>query len=150
MSSHVAFRSATEHDSPAIKRYVEQLYASDPGQEPVQPDFARTFNEFQRHADKGRVVAFEMDNRIIGYAIIVFFWSNEFGGNVLDIDEIFVDAAYRTKGVAKQFFNWLEAEFSDAVAWSLEVSAANVAATELCHRADFKPSRNQHLVKRLR
>jgi hypothetical protein len=63
-----------------VQQYVLSLYQEDPpGMEMSIEKFHRTFWEFTNKPEKRRVVVFDRDNVIVGYAIIVFFWSNKYG-----------------------------------------------------------------------
>lgn len=65
----------------------------------------------------------------IGYALISSYWSNEDGGNIIVLDELFVDPLYRNKGYGKAFLVWLEEEFKDKAACiTLEVLSTNTLA----------------------
>jgi GNAT superfamily N-acetyltransferase len=108
-----------------------------------------TFEEFKTHPDKGAIVILELDRKVIGYAIIVLFWSNEFAGDVVEIDELLVGEQYRGRGAGRRFFAWLETTYPDCVGLALQVSEQNSGATKLYESVGFKTARNNHLLKLL-
>lgn len=129
---------------------VDELYSDDPGHGRLQPDIAGTFAELDRFAQKGRIVVFEEGGIIVGYAILIFFWSNEYCGDVIEIDELLVERARRKKGIGAQFFKWLEEEYAPhCVGFSLQVSQANMLATHIYEREGFQLSQNTHFLKLL-
>ena len=147
---NIHFRPATPGDLPDLIRLVEALYAEDPS--PQNPDSGHTrltFSEFERHPEKGDIRVFEYDGNVAGYAILVWFWSNEYGGNKLVVDEIYVLPEYRGKGISTAFFQFLTAHFAaSAVALELEVTPGNAAARRLYERLGFRKAKNDYFVKR--
>jgi GNAT superfamily N-acetyltransferase len=45
-------------------------------------------------------VVCDVESRTVGYALLISFWSNELGGEVCNIDELFVAPLYRGRGLA--------------------------------------------------
>jgi GNAT superfamily N-acetyltransferase len=146
--SNPVYRQCRKEDLPAVQCFVDDLYATDPGEESVNPNIVPTFDELQRHPEKGQVIVFELDGEPVGFAIIIFFWSNEFGGDVLEIDELLVAAQHRGKGIAREFFSWIESAYPQAVLLALQVSEQNTGAARLYESVGFKAARNHYLFKR--
>jgi hypothetical protein len=42
-------------------------------------------------------VVCDVERRTVGYALLISFWSNELGGEVCNIDELFVAPVYRRR-----------------------------------------------------
>jgi ribosomal protein S18 acetylase RimI-like enzyme len=145
------FPAATPADYPVIARFIHRLYQEDPTDEPVSDErIQRTFIELAAHPEKGTVLAIEKDRRIIGYAILVNFWSNEYGGNVLTIDELYVEKEFRGQGVATGLVRYLiESKFNDAVALQLEVSPRNLNAKRLYKAFGFSSHKNETMHLKL-
>lgn len=141
----VTFRTATEAECPRLQEMIDALYAAFPGHPGKDFRVDRTWREFNSKPDKGRIVSFEHGGQLVGYAIIVFFWSNEFGGDVIEIDELYVDAIARGTGLAKAFFQWLDEAYPESVGKSLQVADDNVGARRLYERVGFKLSKNNHM-----
>ena len=143
------FRACTEADLPIVQNYVISLYRVDPsGMEMTAMKIHQTFQQFTLKRDKGRIIVFEIDNTVVGYAILVFFWSNEFGGDVIEIDELFVQEDYRDRGIGKTFFQWLEETWhSQAVAFALQTTPTNERAITFYQRMGFSLSKNFHWIK---
>ncbi len=147
----IRFRPATPSDLPALIAMVDALYAEDPSPQHPGPEHTRlTFNEFERHPEKGGIRMFEQDGKVAGYAVLVWFWSNEYGGNKIIVDEIYVLSEYRGKGISTAFFQFLTTHFGAlAVALELEVTPGNAAARRLYERLGFRKAKNDYLVKRI-
>jgi GNAT superfamily N-acetyltransferase len=59
-----------------------------------EPFIARTFEEFERSPGRGEIVILESPTPA-GYAILVSWWSNEFRGEALLLDELYVAPEHR-------------------------------------------------------
>jgi GNAT superfamily N-acetyltransferase len=147
----INFRICTESDLEIVREYVISLYREDlPEREMTAEKFDLTFWEFTNKPDKGRIVVFDRDNLVVGYALIVFYWSNEYGGDFIEVDELFVRQDDRGKRIATTFFDWLEKTWDKKiVALSLQTTPANDRALTFYQRLGFKNSLNLHSIKLL-
>lgn len=127
---------------------VEQLYAEDPMGKPISLEKNhRTIETLRTKPDLGEILLLQHEGEIIGYSILINFWSNEFGGNVLTIDELYIQPSHRGQGIASEFIKRLKAErYNDAVALQLEVTPENSRAQQLYQRLGFEPMENQALI----
>ncbi|WP_170477920.1 GNAT family N-acetyltransferase [Ruegeria arenilitoris] len=77
----------------------------------------------------------------LGYIIITFGWSVEFGGMDAFVDEIYIRPAVRGRGIATEVLHDLPKALSGAglTALHLEVDRANETAQSLYLRSGFKP-----------
>lgn len=151
MSSETTFRSCRVGDLARVQELVDVLYREDHHDSiTLAAEIERTFLEFMMHPAKGRIVIFESLGQIVGYAICVFFWSNEYGGNIIEIDELVVSDASRGLGIGTGFFEWLQKEYEGHyIGLSLQVSHSNLNAQRLYERLGFNLSPRQHLIKLL-
>ena len=83
------------------------------------------------------------------YALLIPYWSNEFGGTIVHVDEMFVAPALRNRGIGRNFFRYLdETRPFDAVALALEVSPTNAGARRLYESLGFTLRENAPLTYR--
>jgi len=128
------------------------LYAEDPSPSPVQPEqVRRTLAGLREASSRGRCVVCEVEGRIVGYALLISFWSNELGGEVCNIDELFVAPEHRSRGLATALFDSLAAARESLwptrpAALALEVNPENQRARALYERLGF---RGKNLAMRL-
>jgi GNAT superfamily N-acetyltransferase len=142
------FRFAHETDVDALQSLADGLYASDPNTTNIRPDLRLTWSELNARPEKGRVIVFENEGELIGYCIAIFFWSNEYRGNILEIDELFVDENHRSSGIGTRLFTWLEHTLSDCiVGFSLQVANHNKPALKFYRKLGFLPARNEHMIR---
>ena len=138
-------------DALALAGMMESLYQEDPfAPDAKREQFPRTIQHLLACPDQGRIVLFVERDAVCGYALLIPFWSNEFGGNVVVIDEIYVRPNFRNRGIAKAFFSLVTAEKPfNAVAMGLEVSPDNSAARRLYASLGFEPRTNLAMTYRL-
>jgi RimJ/RimL family protein N-acetyltransferase len=119
-----------------------ELNREDPGPAPVLPQqVQRTLAKLRAEPSRGRAVVCEIDGSVVGYALLISFWSNELGGEVCVIDELFVDRKNRGRGLATALFDRLAAFefwFPRPMALVLEVSPENERARALYERLGFR------------
>ncbi len=135
----------------SVLAMMRALYLEDPPSVPVDPDrFELTIEQFLAEPSRGSVIVFAEADETRGYALLVPYWSNEYGGTIVHVDELFVVPAARSRGIARQFFEFLSRTRPfDAVAIALEVSPANLRAQRLYESLGFSPRRNTTLIRRL-
>lgn len=89
------------------------------------------------HPEQIQIKIFEIENSIAGYALLTFYWSNEYHGEVAIVDELFVSSNYRNQGIATEFINHL-AQNNEYAALQLEVFKKNTKALKLYRRMNFE------------
>lgn len=141
------FRHCHQEDLQAVATLVTELYSDDPGEFPAQPDIRATFDELARRPEKGQIIVFELEGDLVGYAILVFFWSNEFGGDIIEIDEMVVSSKHRSRGIGKAFFTWLDSTYTGCAGYALQTTEHNEMARKLYQAAGFKQSKNTYFIK---
>jgi len=119
---------------------IKSLYSEDPsGKEMSDEKIESTIGFLQSHPVNGRIVMITEAARVSGYAIIVYFWSNEYGGPVLLLDELFIREGFRGKGIGKGFIkNLISDETGKSKAIFLEVIPSNTRAMEFYQNAGFQ------------
>src|SRR5262245_27581721 len=82
-----------------------QLNEEDPGERPVSAEQVRlTLSTFRREPWRGRALVLDLGGAVRGYALLASFWSNELGGEVCEVDELFVVPAHRGQGHGSALF----------------------------------------------
>jgi GNAT superfamily N-acetyltransferase len=135
------WRIAQPSDDDSLVEMCLDLYREDPGPLPITPEhIRRTLAELRRAPSRGRAVVLEVETRPAGYALLISFWSNELGGEVCEVDELFVVPHHRKQGFGTALFTAI-ADGSvwptPAVAIALGVTPANVRARQLYERLGF-------------
>jgi ribosomal protein S18 acetylase RimI-like enzyme len=123
-------------------RLGSALYEEDPSPDPVGSDhFEGTLAAFRDAPWRGAALVLELGGEVRGYALLVSFWSNELGGEVCDIDELYVAPEARGLGHGSKLLDALAAGSTlwpgRAVALALEVTPDNRRARALYERLGF-------------
>jgi GNAT superfamily N-acetyltransferase len=158
----MGWRQARDTDEPAIVEHMLALYAEDPAPAPVSAEqCARTLRRLRAEPVRGVALGLEVSRALegarpqstslassglAGYALLCSFWSNELGGEVCIIDELFVAPGARGRGAATELVQGLCERrwpwFRDAVAVELEVTPSNARARSLYERLGFRAYKN--------
>ncbi|MBQ7950210.1 MAG: GNAT family N-acetyltransferase [Clostridia bacterium] len=78
------------------------------------------------------------EKEVIGYLLLSFTYSNEVGGMVVWIEEIFIQEAHRHKGYGKEVLKWIIDTYKSSVKrFRLEVTDENKAAKKLYEKIGF-------------
>jgi GNAT superfamily N-acetyltransferase len=146
---NVHYRRMEAADREVVAGMIMAFYEEAGGGEFMNPGMIeRTFRQLAAHPDYGWVVLFEAESRILGYALLINFWSNEYGGIVLNIDELYVVPAARGGGVGTAFLDHLAAgHLGDFVALKLEVLPYNRRAMRLYEKLGFEKSDRDFLIR---
>jgi len=145
---NISFRSMSESDGDDVIDMVLSLYSEDPGGKVMDRDkVRRTLDILIKEPCRGSIVVMEEEGEVEGYAILINYWSNEYGGNVVNLDVIFVKARSRGKGLGSAFIQHLiDSRGGDSVAIMLEVLPTNGRAIEFYRKNGFLGSRYDHMV----
>jgi GNAT superfamily N-acetyltransferase len=136
------WRAAETSDEAAITVLGLALHSEDPSPTPASAaSFARTLAAFRAAPWRGRALVLYLDGRAEGYALLISYWSNELGGEVCGIDELYVAASARSRGWGTRLLRALaggsDLGFSGTVALALGVAPNNVRARTLYERLGF-------------
>ena len=109
-----------------------------PGLEISADRILLTIQELQRHKEKGSILVFEREERLVGYCILIPCWSNAHGGMLLVIDELYVAPAEREQRIAEDFITLLKkAAPRECVGLRLEVRHAGRKAISAWRKLGF-------------
>ncbi|MCJ7855569.1 GNAT family N-acetyltransferase [Lachnospiraceae bacterium NSJ-143] len=81
----------------------------------------------------------EADGTVTGFGLLAKTFSQESGGLVVWIEELFIKPEYRSYGLGKEFFKFLDENFSSASRFRLETEPDNHRAIKLYKSLGFEP-----------
>ena len=151
VTSKATYRMVTDKDVPVLRSLVRGFYAETPYGRNSGGSIEATVRELDLHKEKGTVFVFESGNRIVGYAILIVYWSNEWGGNILYLDELYIVPEERGKGIAGDFMDLLvKIAPKDTVLLQLEVDAANKGLVKFYKRHGFEATKDCVMTRQIK
>ena len=143
-------REARPADVPALVALMADFYA-EAGYALPAAAAARTFDALLADPRLGRVWLLEADGAPAGYVVLTVGFSMEYGGPRGFVDDLFVRAEYRGRGLAAAGLEALRrtAEAMGVRALLVETGPGNETATRVYARAGFEPSGRLLLVRPL-
>jgi ribosomal protein S18 acetylase RimI-like enzyme len=147
------WRPANPDEDDLIVQMCLALNREDPGESVGEAQIRRTLAAFRADPVRGRPLLAEVEGVVVGYALLVSFWSNEYGGEICAIDELYVKPSHRNRGISTSLFDAVVGDRSlwpeCPVALELEVTPDNARARALYERLGFC-AKNQTLRRRIR
>ncbi len=132
-------RRITPSDRAAYIALVERFYQTDAVMAPIpRSHIERCFDEMLVSDTYAMAWMFKEDGVVCGYAQIAKTYSQEAGGKVIWIEEIYLLPEHRGKGFGGMFFALLESEFPDTARFRLEVEDDNAGAVRLYERTGYR------------
>lgn len=132
-------REIKAQDKDVFVQMAKDFYKSEAviSEIPTQ-NILNTFDEVTSNSPYAKAYIIEHGGEIAGYALIGITYSNEAGGLVVWVEEIFIKENFRGLGLGSEFLSYVEDEFSDkAKRFRLEISHGNDAAQRLYERKGY-------------
>ena len=101
-----------------------------------EENITRSFCEFLGGTPYGDAFVFEENGSVIGYGVLAYTYSQEAGGKVVWLEEIYVLSAYRGRGYGSEFIDFVLKEIP-AARYRLETEPENEKAAALYRRKGF-------------
>ena len=134
-------------DISTITQMMQDFYAID--NYPMDVEVAKNlFHEFISNEHLGKSWLIYSENEIVGYIILTFIFSFEYGGKIAFVDELFIKETARGKGIGKEAIQFIQAEVPklSLKLLYLEVEPHNENAQKLYLAHDFE-FHNRKLMK---
>jgi ribosomal protein S18 acetylase RimI-like enzyme len=145
-----SFQKFKKEDQSVMIDLMNKLQQEDPEELPRNEEKTlKLFQRIQTHDDV-RIFTIKIENTVVGYGILVFIFSVEFGGVYAEIDELYILPEYRNQGIGTQFIHYLEGQAKQlgCTASFLTVSGNNLRAQRLYEKLGYqKLARFSYLKK---
>ena len=141
------FKPLEISDISIITQMMQDFYAID--NYPMDVEVAKTlFQEFISNEHLGKSWLIYSENEIVGYIILTFIFSFEYGGKIAFLDELFIKETARGKGIGKEAIQFIQREAPklSLKLLYLEVEPHNENAQKLYLAHDFE-LHNRKLMK---
>ncbi len=142
-------RPITSDDRAQYIAMCREFYSGDAVLHPVPEDyFQRTFDALMAHTPFAAAHLIEQDGETAGYALLAKSFSQEAGGVVIWIEELYIRPQFQGKGLGTAFFRFLEAQNDGTVKrYRLEYEPDNVRGAALYRRLGFTPLPYGQMIK---
>ena len=108
----------------------------------------RTFEDCMNGGTYALGYILESEGQTAGYGLVAKTFSQEAGGYVYWLEELYILDDYRSKGLGSEFFAYVEEHKEEGVTrFRLEVEDDNVRAAALYERLGYKPLAYNQMVK---
>ena len=143
-------RKITLSDRENYLKMAENFYSSQAVLHSVpQKHLLATFDELMRSDNYVKGYIFENNRIITGYALLAKSFSQEAGGFVLWIDELYVKPEFRSRGIGHDFFKFLNNNVKNINRIRLEVEKYNKNAVSLYKKMGFTFLKYDQMIKDL-
>lgn len=125
-------------DIEVITQMMQDFYAID--NYPMDVEVAKNlFQEFITNEHLGKSWLIYSENEIVGYIILTFIFSFEYGGKIAFVDELFIKETARGRGIGKEAIQFIQREVPklSLKLLYLEVEPHNENAQKLYLAHDF-------------
>ncbi len=142
-------RPITREDRETYLTLCREFYHSPAVLHPVPEEyFARTFDRMAEGSPFVKGYLLERDGTIAGYALLAVTFSQEAGGEVIWIEELYLREEFRGKGLGTELFAYLEAQRPGAVTrFRLELEPDNLDARRLYEKMGFSELGYRQMVR---
>jgi GNAT superfamily N-acetyltransferase len=131
-------RKAERADREAYIAMAKDFYASPAVLENIpEENIVRSFEEFTGGTPFGDAFIFEESGKTVGYGVLAYTYSQEAGGKVVWLEEIYVCRECRGRGLGSEFIDFV-LEKIPAKRYRLETEPENEDAARLYIRKGFE------------
>ncbi len=144
-------RKATSEDKELYMKLTDAFYHSEAVLHPV-PDAHREamWTELMRSNDYAECFFIEKDGVTAGFLLLAYTFSQESGGKVAWVEEIYIYPEYRSQGLGTKFFEFIKKEIEPHFSRiRLEVEPDNFKAKKLYESLGFEPLPYEQMTKEL-
>lgn len=141
-------RELTRQDEQDFCKMADAFYHSTGVLHPIPVEHhARTFEELMSNSPYIRAYIIEEDGKPAGYGLLALSYSNEAGGLVVWVDELYIMPAFQGKGLGQAFLQFIKREYGGKAArLRLEIEPENEGARRLYAREGFSALAYQQMV----
>ncbi len=145
------FEVCRDENSLELERMVLALYREDSyGEKISRRKIRATMEELSLRPEKGAIILFWIGGAVVGYTIIIYYWSNEYGGDIACIDEFYVKHTWRRKGIGTSFIDHIVTVKAGGLkGLQVEITPANGKALAFYSQEGFSSVKNRRLFKKL-
>src|SRR5687767_14304448 len=140
--SSVQLRSAEARDLDRMCGFAEELLHKWDARTTAQ-DARRVYEQILASPNLGVILVAENEGTVCGFAYACYSWRSEYGGETLDLVELFVEHSWRNKGVGRTLLEGLvgHARNRGVRRFTCQVHPGNAAIERALETCGFDPER---------
>lgn len=144
-------RRITEKDRNEYLNMAKDFYNSDAVLHNIdEENFIKTFEELMKSDKYALCYILEYQGTMAGYALLAKTFSQEAGGLVCWIEELYIKPEYRNMGIGSEFFSYFDANIAGSMKRiRLEVEEDNLGAIALYKRQGYRNLGYKQMFKEL-
>jgi len=138
----VQVRPVREPDLPRLCGFAEELLHKWDARTTAR-DAQRVYERVMRTPELGVILVAEAEGTVCGFAYACSEWRSEYGGETMDLVEMFVEHSWRNRGVGTTLLNALvdQARERGARRFTSQVHPGNAAIERALETCGFYPER---------
>lgn len=142
-------RKFEEKDRQIYVEMAHEFYHSEAVLHPVPDEhFEMTASEALRERGYASIFMLEHEGEPAGYGLTAKGYSQEAGGMLMWVEEIYIREAFRSKGLGREFFDYIEKNMGEGVIrLRLEVEEENTRAISFYKKMGYKKLDYIQMVK---
>lgn len=135
----INFRKIRLEDKDFYINSVKDFYNSEAVLHSIPDEnIEKTFELVIKSSPFADIYIMEQDGKSVGYALLAITFSQEAGGNVVWVEELYVLPKFRGQGIGGAFLEYLKSNY-DVSRLRLEYTPVNKFACEVYKKHGFKP-----------
>lgn len=144
------YKSISASDLDLVVAMMREFYAID-GYLMDESRSRKLFMEFLSNENLGKCWLILADGDVVGYVILTFVFSFEFGGKMAFVDELYLSNRARGKGIGRETVTFIKAEAKllDVKMLYLEVEHHNTLAQKLYLSGGFSEHKRKFMQFRM-
>lgn len=135
----IIFKYFEEEHYDILLEMMLDFYSSDAVDHPIEKEIVVRLLEdilSGEHPIKG-IEAYYND-KLVGFGVVTTYYTSEVAGTTVQLEDLFIQEEYRSRGIAKEYFKQVMESHPEAVRFRLEVSPSNVKAIKLYDAMGFR------------
>ena len=138
----VQIRPVQDTDIPRLSGFAEELLHKWDARTTAR-DAQRVYERVSKSPELGVILVAEHDGTVCGFAYACSEWRSEYGGETMDLVEMFVEHSWRNRGVGRALLNALvdHARERGARRFTSQVHPGNAAIERALEGCGFDPER---------
>lgn len=126
-------REIRPEDEQLYMEMVDEFYHSDGVLHTIPKSYIKaTWDEMMRSEEFVKGYILEEDGQPVGYGLTLYTFSQEAGGRVVWLEELYIRPEYRCHGLGKEFFTYVDEKIAPQVMrLRLEIEPNNLRAKKL-------------------